>query len=316
MVTCVERRRLKAWYDTWETRRIAERGNEGVKVGIVGAGKVGIAIASVLKTKGFEVTAIASRRQDSLDTAKKYVGERVTYTRDIGVAVTKADVIGVTTQDREIPAVARSISEQFPDLKGKIFFHTSGAHTAAELKPLDDRGASLGSLHPLQTFPDIESGIASLPSTYIFIEGDEAAIQSLEKLGCSLGSKAVRIESSDKVLYHLSAVFTCNLLCALLYQSELIMDRIAIDLVPFYPIINATLHNIEIKGALVSLTGPVVRGDADTITSHLAAIKDMPLAAGVYKELSRVALEMAKKRRALSEEQIDALERVLGVEKS
>jgi predicted short-subunit dehydrogenase-like oxidoreductase (DUF2520 family) len=287
-----------------------------VKIGIVGAGKVGTAIASVLKTKGFEVTAISSRRQESLDRARKYVGKDVTCTLDAREVVKRSDVIGVATQDREIPNVAREIAELFPDLGGKIFFHTSGAHTSAELKPLDDRGASLGSLHPLQTFPDIDSGIAVFPSTYIFIEGDGVAVAGLEKIASSLGYKSIRIEGSRKLLYHLSAVFACNLLCALLYEGEQVMDRIDIGLVPFYPIINATLRNIETQGPLLSLTGPVVRGDAGTIAAHLAAIKDMPLATDVYTELSRVALEMAKKRKALSDEQADGLERVLSGKKS
>lgn len=282
-----------------------------MKIGIIGAGKVGTVIASALKAKGYEVAVIASRRQESLETAKRYVGDAVTYTRDVRDVVAASDVIGVTTQDREIHHVAREIAGYFQNLRGKVFFHTSGAHTAAELTPLDDRGAGIGSLHPLQTFPDIESGIAVLPSTYIFIEGDDAALPSLEKIASSLGSKAVCIESSHKVLYHLSAVFVCNLLCALLYEGEQIMHEIDIDLVPFYPIINATLRNIEAKGPLLSLTGPVVRGDAGTIVAHLAAIKKMPRATGVYSELSRVALQMARKRGTLTEEQIEALERVL-----
>lgn len=286
-----------------------------MRIGIIGAGKVGIAIASVLKAKGFEVAAIASRRQESLDMAKRYVGDGTTYTLAIRDVVETSNVIGVTVQDREIPGVAREIAGSFQDLTGKVFFHTSGAHTAAELKPLDGRGANLGSLHPLQTFPDIESGIAAIPSTYIFIEGDEVAVASLEKIASHLGSTVVHIESSHKVLYHLSAVFVCNLLCALLYQGEQIMESIGIDLVPFYPIIKTTLSNIEAKGPLSSLTGPVVRGDSGTMAAHMAAMKDMPQAASVYKELSIVALEMAKKRGALSEEQAKALERVLGGEK-
>lgn len=287
-----------------------------MKIGIVGAGKVGIVVASALKAKGYEVAVIASRRQESLDMAKEYVGSGVKFTRDVRDAVEGSDVIGVTTQDREIANVAREVARSFENLRGKTFFHTSGAHTAEELKPLGERGASIGSLHPLQTFPGIESGIAVLPSTYIFIEGDDAALSILEKIAISLGSKAVRIEGGHKVLYHLSAVFACNLLCALLYEGEQIMKEINIDLVPFYPIINATLSNIEAKGPLLSLTGPVVRGDPDTIAVHLSAIEEMPHATAVYRALSLVALEMAKKRKTLTEEQIDALERALRTEGS
>lgn len=282
-----------------------------MKIGIIGAGKVGVAIASVLKAKGFEITGIASRRQESLDLARRYVGDGVTYTVDARSVVEESDVVGVTTQDREIPVVAGELSRRFLDLKGKVFFHASGAQAASELKPLDAKGALLGSLHPLQTFPDIDSGIAVLPSTYIFIEGDEGAIPSLQRIALSLGFKSLRIDSSHKVLYHLSAVFACNLLCALMYEGERVMEKIGIDLVPFSPIIKATLRNIETKGPLLSLTGPIVRGDAGTIVSHLSAMEDMPLAATVYRGLSRVALEMAQKRKALSEEQISALEHAL-----
>ena len=103
----------------------------------------------------------------------------------------------------------------------------------------------------------------------------------MRQLASRLGAKVVRIESENKVLYHLSAVFVCNLLSALLYTGEGIMKRIGIDLAPFYPIIRATLANIEAKGPLLSLTGPVVRGDAGTVASHLEAIGDMPLRKGV-----------------------------------
>lgn len=282
-----------------------------MKIGIIGAGKVGIAIASVLKSRGFEIAGIASRRQESLDVARRYVGEGPIYAIDVGPIVEGSDVVGVTTQDREISTVAGEISRRFSDLKGKIFFHVSGAQEASELKPLDGKGALLGSLHPLQTFPDIGSGIAVLPSTYIFIEGDKGAMPNLQRIAGSIGFKSLQIAGRHKVLYHLSAVFACNLLSALMYEGERVMDRIGIDLVPFFPIIEATLRNIETKGPLHSLTGPIVRGDAETVVSHLSAIEDMPLAVRVYKELSRVALEMAQKRGVLSGEQIIALEGVL-----
>src|SRR5208283_537249 len=149
------------------------------------------------------------------------------------------------TQDREIKNVAAQIAAAPGRLDGKLFFHTSGAHASSELSPLEQRGASLGSLHPLQTFPDIDAGIRSLPDTYIFIEGDNKALPALREIASAIGAEAVVIESANKVLYHLSAVFVCNLHAGLLYAGEGVMKRIGIDLKPFYPIIRATLANIE-----------------------------------------------------------------------
>jgi len=74
------------------------------------------------------------------------------------------------------------------------------------------------------------------------------------------------------------------------------VERIGIGLEPFYPIINATLQNIEERGPLLSLTGPVIRGDAGTITDHLNAMSGMDQQKSIYKALSLVALDMAKKR--------------------
>jgi predicted short-subunit dehydrogenase-like oxidoreductase (DUF2520 family) len=282
-----------------------------MKIGIIGAGKVGIVLARSLKEKGFNVTAIASRREESLAAARAYVGEGLLYTTDNLKIAEMCDVIGVTTQDREIGRVAEEICASILSVEGKTFFHTSGAHKASELAPLDTRGALLGSLHPLQSFPDIETGLAALPDTHIFIEGNEAALDMLQTLARAVGYDATVIQSDHKTLYHLSAVFVCNLLSALFYSAQAVMDKIDIDLKPFYPIIHATLRNIETKGPLASLTGPVVRGDAGTVAAHLKAMQEMKLDDSVYKVLSAVALEMAEKRGSITDEQIRELEAML-----
>ena len=113
------------------------------------------------------------------------------------------------------------------------------------------------------------------------------------------------------MLYHLSAVFVCNLLSALLYSGQGIMEKTGIDLAPFYPIIRATLKNMEEKGPLLSLTGPVVRGDAETVGAHLKAMEGMEAHGRVYRALSAVALWMAEERGTLTPEQAAALARLL-----
>jgi predicted short-subunit dehydrogenase-like oxidoreductase (DUF2520 family) len=89
------------------------------------------------------------------------------------------------------------------------------------------------------------------------------------------------------------------------------MDKINIDFEPFLPIIRATIRNIENKGPLASLTGPIVRGDAKTVKAHLASIEDMELHKRVYTALSEVAIEMAGKRGTISEEMVQVLRETL-----
>ncbi len=79
-------------------------------------------------------------------------------------------------------------------------FFTSGAHPSSILKPLDEKGAVIGSLHPLQSFPGVESAIRVLPYTYVFIEGDTNALKILEALGKSIGQGTIPIDGRNKVL--------------------------------------------------------------------------------------------------------------------
>lgn len=283
-----------------------------MKIGIIGAGKVGIAIAHVLKMKGFEIATVADvTGEKTLNMARQYLGDSVSYTDNNMEVIGASDIVAITTQDGAIRDVVKEIHEKTERLDEKLFFHTSGAHSSSILKPLDEKGAILGSLHPLQTFPDIDSAIRVLPSTYIFIEGDERALRTLEVLGKSIGHAAVPIEGKNKIYYHLCAVFVCNLLCSLLYASEGIMEKIDIRLEPFFPIINATLQNIEANGPLLSLTGPIVRGDIGTVKDHIDAMRDMNLHKQIYRALSLVALDMVKERKIQNQETLDALQRIL-----
>ncbi|MBP6940207.1 MAG: DUF2520 domain-containing protein [Syntrophorhabdaceae bacterium] len=283
-----------------------------MKVGIIGAGKVGISIGFMMEKSGIAVHAVSDVLDASLDTARAYLAEGVSYTKNNIDVVGACDVIAITTQDRIIKDVVKEIDEGTGSLDGKVLFHTSGADPSSILKPLDEKGALLGSLHPLQTFPDIDSAISVLPDTYIFIEGDKGALETLASIGEKVGCRVQMIGSNDKVLYHLSAVFVCNLLCALYYAGEKIMDSINIDLGPFLPIIRATLKNIENKGPLMSLTGPVIRGDLKTVEAHLMSMGDREEYKGVYKTLSGIAVKMAVERKALDDETVRQLESILG----
>jgi predicted short-subunit dehydrogenase-like oxidoreductase (DUF2520 family) len=283
-----------------------------MRIGIIGAGKVGIAIACALKEKGFEIVAVSDLRgEKAFAAAATFLGSEPLYTSDNAEVVRRSDVVAIATQDRAIADVVRDLDNRIERFERIIIFHTSGADPASVLEPLDKKGAFLGSLHPLQTFPDVESAIAVLPRTFIFVEGAPEALPVLEEIGSAIGYTVLRIDAEHKALYHLSAVFVCNLMCALFFSAEDLMKRIGVELAPFLPIIRATLDNIADKGPLRSLTGPVVRGDIKTVETHLEALKEMKLHGDAYRALSRVALEMSRQRGGLDEETMARLERLL-----
>jgi predicted short-subunit dehydrogenase-like oxidoreductase (DUF2520 family) len=282
-----------------------------MKIGIIGAGKVGISLGYVLRSNGMNVMGISDIMPNALDTARGYLGTDTLYTIDSAEIVGACDVIAIAVQDRLIGEAAESIADRVGDLAGKLFFHTSGADSSSVLLPLEHKGAHVGSLHPLQTFPDIESAINVLPDTSIFIEGGDKALDVLHRVAENLGAKVYVIAGEDKVYYHLAAVFVCNLFSALMQAGAGIMRRIDIDFEPFIPIIRATMTNVEAKGPLDALTGPIVRGDDKTISSHLAAMSDMPLHKEIYLALSKMAFQMAKERGMLDSRQADAIKLIL-----
>ncbi|MBP1750353.1 MAG: 6-phosphogluconate dehydrogenase, NAD-binding protein, partial [Deltaproteobacteria bacterium] len=256
-----------------------------MKIGIIGAGKVGISLGYVLRSNGIHVVGISDTMPQALDTAREFLGADTLYANDNVEIVNACDVIAIAVQDRLIGEAARSVADRAGDLAGKLFFHTSGADSSSVLLSLERKGAHVGSIHPLQTFPDIESAINVLPDTSIFIEGGDKALDVLRRVGENLGAKVYVIAGEDKVYYHLAAVFVCNLFSALMQAGAGIMRRIDIDFEPFIPIIRATMTNLEAKGPLDALTGPIVRGDDKTISSHLAAMSDMPLHKDIYLAL-------------------------------
>lgn len=276
---------------------------KNMKIGIIGAGKVGISLSYIMAEKGFDVVAISDKNEDALKDARKYLsGKNIFFTKNNPKVIENAEVIFFAIQDRAIKDVVNDLNRMVNILSNKTIVHTCGSLSSDILKPLDEKGAMLGVFHPLQTFPDIESAIKVIPDTYFFIEAKGKAAEILKYIANSIGKHGIMIKADDMVLYHLCAVFVCNLLCALLYCSENIMKKIDINLTPFVPIIRATLKNIEEKGALSSLTGPIVRGDVDTVLSHLKAIENEENIKMVYKELSLIALEMARQRNTIDEE--------------
>lgn len=282
-----------------------------MKLGVIGAGKVGVAIAYVLMRRGVSVSSVSSTRKEALEKARFYLGDSVKYSLDNRVPVEESDVIAITTQDRKIAEVAKEIEMSFSDLKGKLFFHTSGLKAKDALLGLKEKGGRIGSIHPLQTFADVESAISALPETFIFIESEENSREDLRRLARLIGKEVYEIASGNKIIYHSCAVFVSNLLCSLLFAGSKLAEKIGLTLDPFFPLIDQTIRNVKEKGPISSLTGPVVRGDVETVSSHMDALRSLPSFLDVYRALSKFALEITRIRAEIDPKLIELLQSIL-----
>ncbi len=275
------------------------------RIGIVGAGNVGVALALALKRNGYTLTGLCCRTKESAQhSAAKLATEQFTDPVEI---TRRADIIFITTPDSFIEEVCQQIASREGFSKGQVVLHTSGAHTSHLLESAREAGAYVLSMHPLQTFPSAETGLQNLPGTYFTMEGDEEALQVGQKLVVALEGNALTISTEMKPLYHAAACVSCNYFVALLDMGLKMMETSGVPrdeaLSALMPLIEGTLANVKRVGVPRALTGPIDRGDADTIGSHIERIKkEMPQLLEVYRRLGNYTALVANEKGTLSAE--------------
>jgi predicted short-subunit dehydrogenase-like oxidoreductase (DUF2520 family) len=259
------------------------------RIAIVGPGNLGTALSFSLSRGGYAIDAVIARKT-SLAKAHELaqrVGSRAVST----LAGSRANVVWLCVPDAEIAAVARSLENTLP-WKGKIALHSSGALTSDELGALRRHGAAVASVHPLMTFvPGSRPSLASVPFA---IEGDAAAVRVARRTVRDLGGQAYSIRKRDKAAYHAWCTFASPLFTALLATTQEVAGIAGVEpgaaAKRMIPILLQTLANYASFGAGGAFSGPIVRGDVDTVKRHLRVLRKTPLAREVYSALARAAL--------------------------
>ena len=260
-----------------------------MRIGFIGAGKVGSSFGALLKLKGQEISGYYSRSQKSIEHACEITGSTPYSTLE--AVIKDSDWIGITVQDDQIEQVVAEITSlpQYRQLcQSKTFFHMSGATTVDVLKPLK---TDIFSLHPLMAFPSYKTQLEDWSNTFITVENPNAYVRSwLPKLGLS----TLEIESSQKVKYHTAAVVASNYLVTLMDFAINELEFIGIDrengFKALLPLVEGTLNNIQALGTKKAITGPIVRGDVKTVKSHLEALEPEPKE--LYRLLGRHTLQL------------------------
>jgi predicted short-subunit dehydrogenase-like oxidoreductase (DUF2520 family) len=272
-------------------------------IAIVGAGNLAAALAVSLHGAAYTIEAVMARsRGESLRNARKLakqVGSRAVVSPGASLP---ADLIWFCVPDPQIAAAARSFA-LMPGWKGRVALHSSGALSSDELAVLREQGASVASVHPLMTF--VRGSRPSLAEVPFAVEGDAAAVRVARRIVKDLGGNSHAIRKEDKAAYHAWGTFASPLLTALLATTEQVA---AVAGVPRHqarkrmmPILQQTLANYSAFGAARGFSGPIVRGDVDTVKRHLHALRDIPAARDVYAALAGAALQYlpVKNRKSL-----------------
>ncbi len=274
-----------------------------MEIGIIGAGRVGGALAIALSEKNFPV-CIASRHKESAD----FIAS-VSKAHSVSIEnAAQCEVVLLTVTDSAIKSVAEQIADSVN--KEQAVMHTSGALSSEAINFLK---ANVGSLHPLKSFANPQDAAKSLKGTIFTFEGSKKAKEAAEKIVSAVNGRFIKINPNDKILYHLAAVLTANYTVTLFSLSQGILTSIGFSdedaKESLLALLKGVVRNIEKNGVDNALTGPILRGDAETIRMHLNAIKDENLK-DIYIFLAFATLKIAE-RRGLNREKIKAIRKVL-----
>jgi predicted short-subunit dehydrogenase-like oxidoreductase (DUF2520 family) len=271
-------------------------------VSIIGAGRVGTAIAVSLRQGGLNVEAVVSRKKEDAEwLARKVDASR--FGTAVRLACENSELIFITTSDREIAPVVDELAPYVASTA--LVAHTSGAYTSEVLSPVQERGASTLAMHPCQSFAEKTTAPKRLPGSYFCLEGDEKAVRKGKDLVEAMRCRSFVLPASDRPLYHIACTVASNYLVVLAERASSILEETGMRseeaLEILLPLLRGTLQNLQDLGASRSLTGPIERGDAETVVGQVGIVSDrIPNLKDLFTTLGREAVRVAVRKGSLT----------------
>jgi predicted short-subunit dehydrogenase-like oxidoreductase (DUF2520 family) len=296
--------RLDLRFDVINIRMPAPKRKEKPNVSIIGAGRLGTALARALSRHGYPIRSLVARQTKNARKAAALLDGKVeTYVAKQIASLPQAELFLISTPDDQIATVAAQLGSLNYDAKPTAL-HTSGALSSDALAPLRAKGWSTGSVHPLIS---VSGPNDSIEGAFWSVEGDARAVRVAKMLVRDLGGTSFSIRSADKPLYHAAAVMTSGNVTALFDVAlEMLVEcgltrKTARRILQ--PLLVSTVHNLEAKDPAQALTGTFSRGDVETVKRHLASLREHKLAEALelYCRLGKRSLKMTKKQTRITE---------------
>ncbi|MFN3134364.1 MAG: Rossmann-like and DUF2520 domain-containing protein [Candidatus Kryptonium sp.] len=273
-------------------------------IAIVGAGRVGTLMGKFLsQALGHRIIAVISRSDESIERFLKRVKAEVA-SKSIRDLPSEVEVIFITTSDSAIKDVAEKISNlENLNFKNLVVYHTSGVLTSDVLESLYQCGSEVGSLHPVYSVSHFDYTLEEIKKIKFTLEGSKKIYDITKWIFYNFDSNIFPIDKSCKVLYHIACVFASNYVIALLNAIDEILKKtnLNVDDKFLFPLVEASLKNVEEIGVVNALTGPIERGDLETLELHLNELKDkFPEILPLYSSLAIETIRVAFRKKSIS----------------
>ncbi|HWE44363.1 MAG TPA: Rossmann-like and DUF2520 domain-containing protein [Gemmatimonadaceae bacterium] len=256
---------------------------------IVGAGRAGRGLSRALRASGTDVVGLHGRRV-ALDPDVVTAGP-------LPRTLAGASVVIVAVRDAQLDGALGELAGA-PLGAGAVVLHASGSAEPRTLAPLRAAGHPCGTFHPLVPLADPSRAAALLRGAWIGTDGDREAVAAAVRLAARLGAHALRIPAGEKATYHAAAVFASNFPTVLAAVAARLLAGAGIAEDEAWGAVRALMRgavaNLDDATAAHALTGPIARGDVETIRKHLDALSSEPATRALYATLSLAAVELAR----------------------
>ncbi len=262
-----------------------------LRVGVIGAGRVGSVLAAALRTHGHEIVAVAGESDASTRRAAALL-PGVQIRKPTAVA-RGCDVLLLTVPDDMLGNVVTQLAASGSLHEGQYVVHTSGSHGLAVLSPATAVGARPVALHPAMTFTGTAIDLERLGHCVFGVTAGPAERPLAEALVADLGGEVMWVEEQLRGLYHAGLAHGANHLVTLVSQAMELLGAAGADdpAAILRPLLEAALDNALAEGD-AALTGPIVRGDVNTVRAHVAEIAaTAPDTLPSYLTLARATLD-------------------------
>lgn len=285
----------------------------GESFALIGAGRVGRALAEALFHRSWKCAAVISRQPEQARILAAHI-EAAVSGATLNLLPENFSHLFICTPDGQLSAIASQLGQLHRRWDHIFIAHTSGTCSSLILQPLAERGASVASLHPAISFTGAADEWQKLTRGWFALEGDAAAQTIGRNVLAVLEAKYISLLPEQKTLYHVSCVLVANYLVTLHAAAETLLQHTGVTTGRelLQNLSHTVLENLAVLPTAAALTGPIARGEASVIEAHLRWLTEyFPSLLPLYRELGRATLPLVSMRGNLSADEQQQIEKIL-----
>ena len=283
-----------------------------LRIGVVGAGRVGAPLGAALVRAGHRISGVSAISEASKQRAAVLLPDAPILTAD--AVVNGAELVLLTIPDDVLPGFVEGAAKAGLFRPGQIVIHTAGHFGVAVLDPATRCGALPLAIHPIMTFTGTAMDIERMQGAIFGVTAPKLIMPIAEALVLEIGGEPASIAEGDRSAYHAALAWSANFLNVLVAEGMDQLRTIGIEEPSraLAPLLNAVLDNV-LRSGDQALTGPIARGDAQTVAEHLRVMNEQsPQVRDAYEVLARLTLLRASKAGLLRASEAMEIERILG----